>query len=203
MQTKIQSKGLGLSLLFHGLLLLGFFPFVHQRVLPVRPPGSITGTIVSLSYLPGKSTLQPKIRVKTRHHPVKSPSLVPDQSVVQAKLPEVTVDNVAVAPSQPSSEVGNDAFGDGDVNIALAQFFPYPQPDLSKLPRGTSGDVVLDAVIDANGRISKLTMVHGLGYGIDETVLAAVQQWIFKPATKNGTPVVSEQELHFHYEHVG
>jgi protein TonB len=35
---------------------------------------------------------------------------------------------------------------------------------------------------------------------VDETVIAAVRQWEYTPAKKNGVPVVSEQELHFHYE---
>jgi periplasmic protein TonB len=202
MQTKIQSKGIWLSLLIHGILVAGFISPIHQRVVPVRPPGSAKGTTVSLLYLPSKPALRSNLRVKTRHHSVKSNVISPDRAVVQTKLPETLDTSPAPAPVHSSEDVGNDALGDGDVNIALAQFFPYPQPDLSKLPQGTSGDVVVDAVIDANGKISKLTMIHGLGYGIDETVLAAVQQWVFKPATKNGTPVVSEQELHFHYEHV-
>jgi len=35
--------------------------------------------------------------------------------------------------------------------------------------------VILDAVIDVNGKIAKLTMTRGLGFGIDEAVLATVQ----------------------------
>ncbi len=43
-------------------------------------------------------------------------------------------------------------------------------------------------------------MVSGLGYGVDETVIATVEQWVFHPALASGRPVASEQELHFHYE---
>ena len=43
-------------------------------------------------------------------------------------------------------------------------------------------------------------MAKGLGYGVDEAVMATVQQWTFHPATRNGQPVPSEQELLFHYE---
>jgi protein TonB len=35
---------------------------------------------------------------------------------------------------------------------------------------------------------------------VDESVLATVQTWTFKPATKDGKPVASEQQLLFHYE---
>jgi len=90
--------------------------------------------------------------------------------------------------------------GSGNINIALHSFFPTPKPNLSVLPRGTKGDVILDVVIDDTGKIVGITMTTGLGYGVDETVIGTVQRWTFHPATKDGRPVASEQELHFHYE---
>jgi len=45
----------------------------------------------------------------------------------------------------------------------LETYFPYPQPDLTSLPRGTKGDIILDAVIDESGKITELTLVKGLG----------------------------------------
>jgi protein TonB len=60
--------------------------------------------------------------------------------------------------------------------------------------------VVLDAVIDEHGNVAQLTLVKGLGSPIDQDVIATVQQWRYTPAMKNGVPVASEQELHFHYE---
>ncbi len=54
---------------------------------------------------------------------------------------------------------------------------PSPKPDLSQLPSGTSGDVIVDVVIDKDGRIAKYTMMRGIGHGVDQTVLATIQQW--------------------------
>ena len=59
---------------------------------------------------------------------------------------------------------------------------------------------MLDAVIDERGHISKLTVLRSLGPAIDESVLATVEQWTFTPATLDGKPVSSGQELHFHYQ---
>jgi protein TonB len=39
-----------------------------------------------------------------------------------------------------------------------------------------------------------------MGAGIDQTILATIQTWTFKPATKDGVAVSSQQELLFHYE---
>ena len=104
------------------------------------------------------------------------------------------------ASPNPDSTTGADSLGSGNINIALASYFPTPKPDLSTLPRGTKGDVILDIVIDTTGKIADIKMTSGLGHGIDETIIATVQHWTFRPATRDGQPVASEQELHFHYE---
>jgi protein TonB len=31
-------------------------------------------------------------------------------------------------------------------------------------------------------------------------VIATIRQWTFNPANRDGHPIASEQELHFHYE---
>ena len=104
----------------------------------------------------------------------------------------------AAAPVPGNASEGS--IGDGDISIALVQFHPRPQPDLSTLPAGGSGDIVLDALIDAQGRITHLTVSKSLGPTVDQQVVATVQQWTFTPATRNGTPIPSEQEILFHYE---
>jgi protein TonB len=120
--------------------------------------------------------------------------------------------HVASAPPKPketgapSAEIGSgtstqSGLGEGDIKIASQTYFPYPKPDLSSIPDGTHGDVILNAVIDENGKISDLTLLKGLGPSIDNAVIAVVKKWSYTPATKNGIPVPSEQELHFHYDH--
>lgn len=84
--------------------------------------------------------------------------------------------------------------------LALETYFTYPKPDLSSLPHGTEGDVILDAVVDEEGKIAKLTLVKGLGSPVDDMVIATVQQWRYTPAMRQGVPVASERERHFHYE---
>ena len=60
--------------------------------------------------------------------------------------------------------------------------------------------MIIDVVIDEQGKIVKTEVAQSMGQGIDDTVLAAIQTWTFKPATKDGVPVPSEQEILFHYE---
>ncbi len=77
---------------------------------------------------------------------------------------------------------------------------PRPQPDLTGLPHGTAGDVVVDVVIDDAGKVTSTTLVKGLSGPIDKTVMQALRDWIFTPATRNGLNIASEQEILIHYE---
>ena len=108
-------------------------------------------------------------------------------------------------PAAPFTEEGkgsqsDSGLGQGDIRIALQVVFPYPKIDVSSLPHGTKADVVLNAVIDEHGKIADLTLLKGMGAPVDDVVIATVKQWTFTPATRNGVPISSEQELHFHYE---
>jgi TonB family protein len=54
---------------------------------------------------------------------------------------------------------------------------------------GIQGNVVVQAYFDGDGIITVLKVVKGLGYGLDENALAALQGWRFSPALRNGLPV--------------
>jgi TonB family protein len=51
------------------------------------------------------------------------------------------------------------------------------------------GKVVLHVKILPSGRVEVLGVVHGLGQGLDEQARRAAEQFRFKPATKDGSPV--------------
>jgi protein TonB len=172
------------SALLH-LALLAVLLYVRPlHVQPTRYPGTEHGTKISLTYSPGgapKPVPPPITKVNSRLK--QAPILVAPPSVDRA------------------SAQGGDARGAGNVTVALATFFPNPKPDLTQLPHGTRGDVIIDVVIDEQGKIVKTQIAQSMGHAIDETVLATIETWTFKPATKDGIPVPSEQEILFHYEH--
>jgi periplasmic protein TonB len=55
--------------------------------------------------------------------------------------------------------------------------------------RGLQGDVVLEIVVRRDGSVGDVTLLQGLGAGLDQRAIAAVRQWRFSPATRRGTPV--------------
>ncbi len=188
------------SALLHALVLVGILYRHAPWIAPMRLPGTAHGSRLELTYSPGHAPVRTSVR-----HPRSAPQIAaastPQPSFTPPLVQAVPPSNSASPSSaQPDAVAGADALGDGNVSIALAAFFPAPKPNLSVLTRGTSGDVILDVVIDSTGKIADIKITSGLGHGIDETVIATVQQWIFHPATKDGQPIASEQELRFHYE---
>ena len=55
--------------------------------------------------------------------------------------------------------------------------------------RGVQGDVVMEAVVRADGSVGSLRVIRGLGAGLDQRAIDAVRQWRFSPARRYGTPV--------------
>jgi TonB family protein len=51
------------------------------------------------------------------------------------------------------------------------------------------GDIVLKVVFGANGRVTVLGVVEGLGHGLDEAAIAAAKKVEFNPARRDGQPV--------------
>jgi len=66
--------------------------------------------------------------------------------------------------------------------------------------RNKEGTVRLRLTVDENGKPMNIVVVRGIGYGLDEQAVRAVEQWRFEPATKDGVPVKFEisAEINFH-----
>jgi TonB family protein len=66
-----------------------------------------------------------------------------------------------------------------------------PEPDYSEEARHAKykGICVLVLVVGSDGRTHDIRVSRSLGLGLDEKAIEAVEQWRFKPATKDGKPV--------------
>lgn len=82
---------------------------------------------------------------------------------------------------------------------ALPQVFPDPAVSRADLPPGVQGDVVVEVTIDEHGNVVELKLICGIGYGIEERVLATLKKWHFRPASKDGTTIASQHIVTFHY----
>ena len=58
------------------------------------------------------------------------------------------------------------------------------------------GEVVLYAVIRADGSVDSVELVRGLDEQLDANAMEALSQWKFRPASRQGTPVDLEAIVH-------
>jgi periplasmic protein TonB len=75
--------------------------------------------------------------------------------------------------------------------ISAPQPISTPDPEYTEEARNakTQGTCVLWLIVDANGSPRDIRVVRGLGFGLDARAIAAVKQWRFQPAMKDGRPV--------------
>jgi len=104
------------------------------------------------------------------------------------------------APAGPryGTLVGGPFFGN-EIRPALpiATFDPVVYPwQLPDYP----GNEVIEITIDVRGEIIRKTVLQSLGPDIDTKCLAALDNWRFEPATRNGAPIPSKQDAIFPFK---
>jgi protein TonB len=78
--------------------------------------------------------------------------------------------------------------GDGVLNpVPLRQ--PPPNYTVDAMRAKVSGEVILEAVVEANGTVSSLKVLRGLPFGLNDEATKAAKEWLFKPAMAEGKPV--------------
>jgi TonB family protein len=86
-----------------------------------------------------------------------------------------------------------------EVRPALPEVFPDPDVDRASLPPSLQGDVIVEITIDERGNVVEERLLTGVDHDIDEKVIAALKNWHFHPATNDGVPISSKQDVHFHF----
>lgn len=65
------------------------------------------------------------------------------------------------------------------------------EPEYSEEARSAkySGTVLLRVVVDVDGKAKDIEVVNGIGLGLDEQAVLAIQRWKFRPGEKDGAPI--------------
>ncbi len=80
---------------------------------------------------------------------------------------------------------------------------PYPVGGMAAIMRrltypelarraGIEGSVIVHAIVDESGNVASAHVEQGVGGGLDEEAIAAVQAMPFRPGIRDGTPVEAE-----------
>jgi TonB family protein len=86
-----------------------------------------------------------------------------------------------------------------EVRPALPDVFPDPDVDRTSLASSVQGDVIVEITIDEHGNVVEERLLSGVDHSVDEKVIAALKNWHFRPATNDGVPIPSKQDVHFHF----
>ncbi len=103
--------------------------------------------------------------------------------VFAATIPtEISAQPTPPKPTKPP------ATPQGFVPPKLLQFVQAPYPKEALKARKV-GAVLLQLIVDATGKVLKATVAESAGAEFDQAALAAVQRFVFQPATFKGKPV--------------
>jgi TonB family protein len=85
-----------------------------------------------------------------------------------------------------------------EVRPALPVVSPDPHVAADELG-GLQGDVIVEVTIDEKGNIVQKVVIQSLAPAIDGKVLEALENWRFRPATRNGVAIASKQDVYYHF----
>ncbi len=178
--------------------------FVMPADVALGAPGSLGTSIIYLAP-PG---------VEHEPTPVEKPEL--DLSAAPKKVPlpkqppadahendqateTASLNRTAEGGSPYGSRVPGAPLSGDEVIPALPQVFPDPAVSRADLPPGVQGDVIVEVTIDEQGNVVELKLIRGIGYGIEDRVMATLRQWHFRPARRDGITIASQHIVSFHY----
>jgi TonB family protein len=115
-------------------------------------------------------------------------------AVQQAGFGDADVPAPPTVQSRPAAQAAD--------KIVPAEILSKPLPIYTEEARAkrNEGEVLLEVVLEASGRIRVLKIVRGLGHGLDDAAVHAAEQIRFKPALRDGQPSDSTAVLHIIFQ---
>lgn len=160
----------------------------QQQIVPPKAPPTI----------PPKLAVEPTVVVQ------------PDLKLADNKMPDLGVpnsnlkgfsmgngngtgigsgDGAGIGPGSGGNTGGGVYQVGGSVRPPVAIFTPDPEFSEEARKAKFSGNVVVSLIVGADGKPRNVHALRGVGMGLDEKAVEAVQQYKFKPAMQNGKPV--------------
>lgn len=121
-----------------------------------------------------------------------------DSAVITGNYTREEADRIAAGFGAPGAAAQRPYSGQDEGVVLPAVITKVnPQYTPAAMEAKIQGDVLLSAVVRADGSVTDVEVTQSLDstYGLDDAAVAALQQWTFKPGTKDGRAV--DVEVHF------
>jgi protein TonB len=160
----------------------------QQQIVPPKAPPTI----------PPKLAVEPSVVVQ------------PDLKLADNKMPDLGVpnsnlkgfsmgngngtgigsgDGAGIGPGSGGNVGGGVYQVGGSVRPPIATYTPDPEFSEEARKAKFSGNVMISLIVDPSGKPRNVHVLRGVGMGLDQKAVEAVQQYKFKPAMKDGKPV--------------
>jgi TonB family protein len=167
-----------------------------------------TGVLLSMEYPRAENQSLPEIsRIDYSSFNTIAGKLVPHE--VQALRDGKLVASVKVLEIAKVTEINSALFTMPDSSEFWAHCDDMRQPELADRVAPTypqsaresraSGRVVLYVVVEADGKLSNLTVIHHANSALEASSVEAVRQWRYKPAACGQAPIRLEAEIDVDY----
>lgn len=119
--------------------------------------------------------------------------------------PKMNLGNELTASARNNQPAGGSPYGSlsygrlsgPEVRPALPVVSPDPiaGQDLA----GLTGDVIVEITIDEVGNVVDMRLLQGIDPAADQKVMGVLKRWHFAPATRDGVPIPSKQDVYYHF----
>jgi protein TonB len=175
---------------------------MRQPQMSISEPAVITPQPPIQKHVPVKIVKKKpahKHRPEPKPKKIVKPVVQPEQKDLSKPIPEPTVNN-SNAPDKPvqteistvpeKTAVNGTQVPANEITREARPLYltnpPPPYPQIAR-KRGFQGVVVLEVLVDQNGKAADLRVLSSSGHPIlDRTAVAAVKHWTFDPGTRGG-----------------
>ncbi|HZQ23068.1 MAG TPA: energy transducer TonB [Terriglobales bacterium] len=203
------------SLLTHVAILAWLVHVPAPRILaPSSMRSGVRGGSVAQLYWPDQAFANAKSGIE------RSPSAARQQASHSARLrwkPSAKSSPLSSAPSlnastdspgsakadaaalPAGSSYGSASMGAADGHEIRPALWASGTDPVLDVPRNLEGNEIVEITIDEQGNVIETHVLQSLGPQIDAKVVAALENWHFHPATRDGMPIASKQDVYYHF----
>jgi len=174
-------------------------PVLRQYVTPSAEPCQGSSGVASLAFDIGPDGVPSNVRPLEPLY-VQPATTAIDAAAVEAvqawRFDPGTLDGTATLSKASVDLVCGEAVAPGAISrvgggVTKPDLVYRTEPEYSVEARASKlqGEVMLYLVVDPTGHPINISIMKGLGLGLDEKAVESVLQWRFRPGTKDGAPV--------------